>query len=131
MQPYIRVMKKDWRSNLILFSTRLLYSIIGSKTIIFLKVINSMLFHKLQSHFPITIKLIDAKEDLSIQMHPDDIYAKKHHQIFGKEEYWIILDAKTNSRISINHSIKSKGELKKIINNENLHKYMNYHPIKA
>jgi mannose-6-phosphate isomerase len=97
----------------------------------FLKDINSKLIHQLQSHFPITIKLIDAKEDLSIQVHPDDTYAKKHHQTLGKEEYWIILDAKTDSMISINHSIKRKEELEEIINNENLHQYMNNHSIKA
>lgn len=97
----------------------------------FLKVINSKLFQKLQYHFPITIKLIDAKEDLSIQVHPDNTYAKKHHQTLGNEEYWIILHAKKDSRISINHSVKSKGELKKIINSENLHQYMNNHPIKS
>ncbi len=43
--------------------------------------------------FPILIKLIDAHEDLSIQVHPDDTYARNHGLGCGKTELWYILDA--------------------------------------
>ena len=44
-------------------------------------------------YFPILIKLIDAKSDLSIQVHPDDKYAMEHEGEYGKTEMWYILDA--------------------------------------
>ncbi len=43
--------------------------------------------------FPILIKLIDAKKSLSIQVHPDDEYAMKHENQYGKTEMWYILGA--------------------------------------
>lgn len=43
--------------------------------------------------FPILVKFIDAREDLSVQVHPDDAYAKKHEQQNGKTEMWYVLDA--------------------------------------
>ena len=43
--------------------------------------------------FPVLIKLIDAKENLSIQVHPTDSYALQHHQEYGKTEMWYILQA--------------------------------------
>lgn len=45
--------------------------------------------------FPLLIKIIDAKDDLSIQVHPDDAYAKVHENgSLGKTECWFILDCK-------------------------------------
>jgi mannose-6-phosphate isomerase len=44
-------------------------------------------------YFPILIKLIDAKDNLSIQVHPSDDYALKNENSFGKSEMWYILDA--------------------------------------
>ncbi|MGN1195366.1 MAG: type I phosphomannose isomerase catalytic subunit [Acutalibacteraceae bacterium] len=43
-------------------------------------------------YFPILIKLIDAKDDLSVQVHPDDEYARKNEGQYGKTEAWYILD---------------------------------------
>ena len=43
--------------------------------------------------FPLLIKLIDARDRLSIQVHPDDAYARSHGDRFGKTEMWVILDA--------------------------------------
>ena len=42
--------------------------------------------------FPLLIKLIDAKDDLSIQVHPDDEYALEHENEYGKSEMWYIVD---------------------------------------
>ncbi|MBQ4536043.1 MAG: class I mannose-6-phosphate isomerase [Lachnospiraceae bacterium] len=47
-----------------------------------------------KAELPILIKLIDAKEDLSVQVHPDDEYAKSHENgAMGKSEMWYVLDA--------------------------------------
>jgi mannose-6-phosphate isomerase len=47
--------------------------------------------------FPLLIKFIDAKESLSIQVHPDDELAKKRHNSFGKTEMWFIVQASDNA----------------------------------
>ena len=47
--------------------------------------------------FPVMIKFIDAKQDLSIQVHPDDEYALKNEGEFGKNEFWYVLDALPDS----------------------------------
>ena len=43
--------------------------------------------------FPLLIKFIDAKQDLSIQVHPTDELAKKRHNSMGKTEMWYVVDA--------------------------------------
>ena len=43
--------------------------------------------------FPILTKFIDAKNDLSIQVHPSDAYALEHEGQYGKTEVWYVLDA--------------------------------------
>lgn len=49
--------------------------------------------------FPILIKLIDAKDNLSIQVHPDNHYALKHEGQFGKTEMWYVVDAKEGASL--------------------------------
>ncbi|MBT3341718.1 MAG: class I mannose-6-phosphate isomerase [Gemmatimonadetes bacterium] len=51
--------------------------------------------------FPLLIKLIDAQDDLSIQVHPDDAYAREHQLgVFGKTEAWVILQSE-GARIAL------------------------------
>lgn len=66
--------------------------------------------------FPLLVKIIDAKADLSIQVHPDDSYAKeKEKGAGGKTECWYILDCKENATIVIGHDAKNKAELRSMI----------------
>lgn len=60
----------------------------------FIKENKALLGTKGQSYedFPLLIKFIDAKADLSVQVHPDDEYAKIHENSYGKTEAWYILD---------------------------------------
>ena len=51
--------------------------------------------------FPLLIKFIDAKEDLSIQLHPNDELAAKRHNSFGKTEMWYVMQADENSNIIV------------------------------
>ncbi len=50
-------------------------------------------------YFPILVKFIDAKQDLSIQVHPEDAYAKVHENEYGKTEMWYILEAEPGASI--------------------------------
>ncbi|MDE6457775.1 MAG: class I mannose-6-phosphate isomerase [Muribaculum sp.] len=49
--------------------------------------------------FPLLIKLIDAKKDLSVQVHPDDELARRRHDSLGKTEMWYIVDTEPGARI--------------------------------
>ncbi|MEC7262154.1 MAG: type I phosphomannose isomerase catalytic subunit [Bacteroidota bacterium] len=51
--------------------------------------------------FPILIKFIDAKQDLSIQLHPNDELAKQRHNSFGKTEMWYIMDADPGAKLIV------------------------------
>lgn len=80
---------------------------------------------------PILIKLIDAKEDLSVQVHPDDEYARIHeHGSLGKNEMWYVLDAAPGSRLvyGFNRGI-DKITLEKNLQSGTIAKYLQYVPI--
>jgi len=51
------------------------------------------------NEFPLLIKFIDAKSDLSIQVHPDDDYARKHENSLGKTEAWYVLDCSEDAEL--------------------------------
>jgi mannose-6-phosphate isomerase len=57
------------------------------------------IFEKFGNEFPLLIKFIEAQEDLSIQVHPNNDLAKKRHKAYGKTEMWYILDRKEGSKI--------------------------------
>tara|TARA_R110002049_G_scaffold133385_1_gene292833 strand:+ start:509 stop:1489 length:981 start_codon:yes stop_codon:yes gene_type:complete len=50
-------------------------------------------------HFPLLIKFLDAKTNLSVQVHPDDEMAKVHHNSFGKTEMWYIMNSDEDAEI--------------------------------
>lgn len=52
-----------------------------------------------KAELPILIKLIDAKSDLSVQVHPDDEYSKRVENDRGKTEFWYVLDAKKGAQL--------------------------------
>lgn len=75
---------------------------------------------------PIMIKFIDAKEDLSVQVHPDDEYAMKYENgSLGKSEMWYVLDAKKNSKLiyGFRNDI-NRDVLKKSIEEGSVEKYL-------
>ena len=56
------------------------------------------------SRFPLLIKFIDAQQDLSIQVHPDDKLAKNRHNSFGKTEMWYVIDSEPDASIIVGFS---------------------------
>src|SRR5664279_2283547 len=57
------------------------------------------IFEKFGNEFPLLIKFIEAQQDLSIQVHPDNDLAKKRHKAYGKTEMWYVLECKKGSKI--------------------------------
>lgn len=69
-----------------------------------------------EAQFPLLVKIIDAREDLSIQVHPDDCYAGEHeHGSLGKTECWYILACDENSTIIIGTKAGSPAEVEQLM----------------
>ena len=87
--------------------------------------------HSGNHRFPLLVKLIDAKEDLSIQVHPDDAYARIHeHGSLGKTECWYILDCDENATIVIGHHAKNQKEVEHMIRNGQWNDFIRVIPIR-
>ena len=82
--------------------------------------------------FPLMIKFIDAKQNLSIQVHPNDEYALENEGEYGKNEMWYVIDATPGSGLYIgfNRSVDSE-EVRKRIENDSITEIMNFYPTKA
>ncbi len=81
--------------------------------------------------FPLLIKIIDAKEDLSIQVHPDDTYAKVHENgSYGKTECWYVLDCPEGASLVIGHNAKNREELSDMIHGGRWNEFIREIPVK-
>ena len=81
--------------------------------------------------FPLLVKIIDAKDDLSIQVHPDDAYAKEHENgSLGKTECWYILDCEPDSTIVVGHNASDQKELRRMIDEKKWLDLIKIRPIK-
>jgi mannose-6-phosphate isomerase len=82
--------------------------------------------------FPLLVKFIDANEDLSIQVHPDDELAKKRHDSFGKTEMWYVIQADPGSTLiaGFNKELDEKEYLEKF-NSGHITDILNKEDVKA
>lgn len=80
--------------------------------------------------FPVLVKLIDAKKDLSIQVHPSDDYALAHEGQYGKTEMWVVLDAEPDAFLyyGFRHTI-TPDEFAERIRNNTLPEVLNAVPV--
>lgn len=94
--------------------------------------VGEKIYKKFGNKFPLLIKFIDARENLSVQLHPDDQMAMERHNSFGKTEMWVIIDADEDSEIIMGFkpgvdkkdyltSLES-GNLENILNSEKVKK---------
>lgn len=82
--------------------------------------------------FPLLIKFIDAKEDLSIQLHPNDELAAKRHNSFGKTEMWYVMQADENANLIVGFNEKVTPEIYlEHLNNKTLPEILNFDKVKA
>ncbi len=82
--------------------------------------------------FPLLVKIIDAAQDVSIQVHPDDAYAEAHGlEDGGKYECWYILEAKPGATIIVGQTAKDATELKGRIERNEWGEILNEIPVAA
>ncbi|MTW85193.1 mannose-6-phosphate isomerase, class I [Virgibacillus dakarensis] len=82
--------------------------------------------------FPLLVKILDADDDLSVQVHPDDQFAREvEDQPYGKTECWYVLHAEPGAEIVLGHHAKSKEELASRMNNGEWDKLLEYVSVKA
>ena len=96
------------------------------------ELLGESVFHQFGTAFPLLIKFIDAAQDLSIQVHPDDVMARKRHDSFGKTEMWYVVQADAGaSLISGFNKQTSKEEYLNYFNAGNLKALLNKEQVVA
>lgn len=96
------------------------YSLLGKKV-----------FEKSGNEFPLLVKFLDANDDLSIQVHPNDDLAMERHKSLGKTEMWYILEAENGAKLNtgFNRSLDKETYLKHLSNNT-LDEILNFEQVK-
>ena len=81
--------------------------------------------------FPMLIKFIDARENLSVQVHPGDDYALENENQYGKNEMWYVVDADPGSGLYVGFSREvSRGEVQRRVEDHTIMDVMNFYPTK-
>lgn len=81
--------------------------------------------------FPLLVKFLDANDNLSVQVHPDDEYARKVENDRGKTESWYVLQADPGSYLIYGHTAKTRAELAEMINSGKWDKLLRKVPVQA
>lgn len=80
--------------------------------------------------FPLLVKIISAKQDLSIQVHPDNAYANAHENgSQGKTECWYVLDCDPGTHIVIGHRAKDKEQVRRMIEEKQWNEFLREIPV--
>jgi len=81
--------------------------------------------------FPLLVKILDANADLSVQVHPDDAYAKKYENgELGKTECWYVVDCDEKAEIIFGHHAASKEEAIEMIKKGKWDQFLRRQPVK-
>jgi mannose-6-phosphate isomerase len=73
-------------------------------------ILGTKVYKRFGKQFPLLFKYLDAREDLSIQVHPNDELAKKRHNSFGKTEMWYVMQADKNAKLIVGFKEKSSPQ---------------------
>jgi len=85
------------------------------------EILGTAVYKRFGKQFPLLFKYLDAREDLSIQVHPNDKLAKERHNSFGKTEMWYVMQADHDARIIVGFKEdSSKEEYVENLNNKSL-----------
>lgn len=71
------------------------------------EILGTAVLARFGKQFPLLFKYLDAREALSIQVHPNDEVAQKRHQSFGKTEMWYVVEAQENAKIIVGFEPKT------------------------
>jgi mannose-6-phosphate isomerase len=74
------------------------------------EILGIAVYEQFDKQFPLLFKYLDAKKDLSIQVHPNDELAAKRHNSFGKTEMWYIMQADDDARIIVGFKENSNAD---------------------
>lgn len=87
--------------------------------------------HFPSDRFPLLTKILDANADLSVQVHPDDEYARTYENgELGKTECWYIIDCKEGAELIYGHHAKTKEELRQMMEEGRWHDLLRKVPIR-
>ncbi len=86
-------------------------------------------FNNWEKDYPLLSKLIDANDDLSVQVHPNDEYARINFNKFGKTECWYIIETKKNNEIVYGLTTNDLNVIKKCIEQNKWNEVLNLVPI--
>jgi mannose-6-phosphate isomerase len=84
-----------------------------------------------QDRFPLLIKFLEAEDDLSVQIHPNDDYGLKHEGDYGKTEAWYILDSKPGGEIIYGDTFTSKKQYLQAVEDHNIKPFLERLPVAA
>ena len=80
--------------------------------------------------FPLLIKYIDAKSDLSIQVHPNDELAQQRHNSFGKTEMWYVMHADKGAKLMVGFNQEvTKEDYQQHVENDTLTEILNFEEV--
>lgn len=84
------------------------------------------MFNTEYKEFPLMIKLLSTSDVLSVQVHPDDNYARKVENQFGKTECWYFLETETDAKIIYGHNAKNRDDMEYAIVKGECESLLNY-----
>ena len=88
-------------------------------------------FDQFGEEFPLLVKWIDAEEDLSVQVHPDDATARRRHQCNGKTELWHVVDAAAGAGLYVGFKPGTdKAAYLQALQDGTLEKLLQFHEVK-
>lgn len=89
--------------------------------------VGERIFKQFGTTFPLLFKFIDARETLSVQVHPDDRLAKERHNSFGKTEMWYIMEAEKEASLILGFKEKiTPEEYSRLLSEKKLHTVLNH-----
>lgn len=90
-------------------------------------IVGDKVFEKFGIEFPLLIKFIDATDDLSVQVHPDNKLAMEKHNAYGKTEMWYVIQAEDNSQLITGFKKETnKDIINEAVNNNSILEYLNF-----
>lgn len=94
-------------------------------------IVGEKIFEKYGTHFPLLIKFLDANDDLSIQVHPDDAMAQKRLEPNGKTEMWVALDDEASPKLVAGfNKTTNREEFLEKLEEGSLTEILNYEDVK-